>query len=320
MNEAQRTEAAAAEEERQMRVYAEAFSRQAKSVKYDDYKVKEDFRVWLNGYREKIRNEYGFKADQDAEVNAEVLHSISGKLTRGTALNAYNRLTATVKDDYMQLVDALTKEFTDPHEKMRFQECFGYNVRKKGQSIKDFAGEIKLSQDKYSDMKDNITIGNESAPNTAKIRDGIRRFKKGIRDRNGQVSVEQRRHLRYNLQHDDDLTWENAIDVASRWEAANDFDDSDDVYSEDEDVAGAAKPAKSSMDNEEPLIDVLEEEVESITLGALAMKVEANSKDIKEIRIEQKRFAESVNSQLNETKSIMKDMLAALNAMANSQK
>ena len=315
---------AAEEEERRMRLYAGAFSRQAKSVRYDDYKPSEDFTLWLNGFREKIRNEYGFNATQDAEVNAEILRSISSKLTRGTALNAYNRLTADVKGDYTQLIDALTKEFTDPQEKTRFQECFGYNVRRKGQSIKDFAEDIKLSQDKYSDMKDTITIGNQSTPNTAKIRDGIRRFKKGLRGRDGKINVEQRRHLRYNLQNDDDLTWEHAINVASRWEAANEFDEDgdDDDDDEDDDAVDAMETSKTKEKNgkkkRSTIMSAVEFEENTVAIASLTAKVETNTREIKGIKSEQERLSANVQTQLEEMNSTLKSMNSALNNPAGA--
>ena len=80
-----------------MNVVAEAFRRQASNVEYDDYKSGEDFALWLTGYRERIRNAFGLNAQQNAEVNAEVVRSISGKLQVGTPLDTYNSLPATDK-------------------------------------------------------------------------------------------------------------------------------------------------------------------------------------------------------------------------------
>ena len=100
----------------QARMFEQAF-RQAQNVEYPDYEVKEDFPVWLTGYREKIRNAYGLNLEQDNQVNAEVVRSISGKLQCGAPLNAYNRLTPTQKDSYADLVKALTNEFMDPQKK-----------------------------------------------------------------------------------------------------------------------------------------------------------------------------------------------------------
>ena len=206
---------------------ANAFRRQAKNVIYADYKPKEDFTLWLSGYREKIRNAFGLNTAQDAEVNAEVIRSISGKLQCGTALDTYNRLAQEVKVDYDLLIRKLTEEFIDPQDKRRFTEDFTYNKRKKGQSLKDYMQEIIKDQNRYSGMQDRIQVGQDQVPNVAKIKDGIRRFKCGIRNRKGKIDSSQRKHLRYSLLNDDDLTWENALEIACRWEVANDAGSSD---------------------------------------------------------------------------------------------
>ena len=129
-----------------------AISKQSSNVIYADYKPKEDFTIWLAGYREKIRNAFNWNKTQDAEVNAEVLRSISGKLKSGTALNTYARLEDTTKGDYGSLVRELTQEFLDPQAKCRFIEDFGFNKRKKDQTVKEFMQEIVEDQGKYSDL------------------------------------------------------------------------------------------------------------------------------------------------------------------------
>ena len=47
-----------------------AFRRQARNVIYPDFKPKEDFSLWLTGYKEKVKNAYGYTAAQDAELKA----------------------------------------------------------------------------------------------------------------------------------------------------------------------------------------------------------------------------------------------------------
>ena len=108
-------------------------------ISYPDYKPTMDFGIWINGLTEKIRCALRFTHDQINEVDAEIVLSISGRLQVGTALDAYNRLTAAEKEDYFTMVLKLTEEFTDPQEKQRFQEDFEYTKRKKGQSLKDYA-------------------------------------------------------------------------------------------------------------------------------------------------------------------------------------
>ena len=142
----------------QARMFEQAF-RQAQSVEYPDYEAKVDFPVWLTGYREKIRNAYGLNYEQDNQVNTEVVRSISGKLQCGTPLNAYNRLTQAQKNNYADLVKALTNEFLDPQEKRWFTDDTSYNKRNKGESLKDFAQRIRENQNRYGDMLDTVREG-----------------------------------------------------------------------------------------------------------------------------------------------------------------
>ena len=122
---------------------SKALERQPKDISYPDYKATEDFSLWLSGYVAKIRDAHGFKVTEDDKVRAEVVRSISGKLSVGSALDAYNRLEDPDKTNYERLVAKLTEEFVDPAEKRRFNEDMSYNKRQKSQSLKKFMQEIK---------------------------------------------------------------------------------------------------------------------------------------------------------------------------------
>ena len=276
-----------------------AFQRQAHNVKYADYKDGEDFTLWLSGYRERIRNAFGFNATQDADVNAEVVRSISGKLQVGTPLDAYNTLPAEVKNDYDRLIRKLTEEYIDPQEQERFVENLAYNKRKAGQSLKEFQNEIKKDQNKYLDMKDMIGEGDAATINLAKVHDGIRRFKKGLRDRKGNFNESLNRHVKLNLCKNADFTWENALDSASRWEAANDFSDIDSSdASDNENDRGS--PVEATK-----IVGALES---SAVFTSLVKRVEANEKNIEDLQIGQERLSATVNSQFNEIKEMFQSM------------
>ena len=289
-------------------------------ISYPDYKASEDFPLWLNGYREKVCLAFGFNQNQQDEVNAEVIKSISGKLTSGTALDTYNRLSPNTKDDYERLIETLTNEFLDPQEKDRFNENFGYNKRKKGQSLKDFMQEIIKDQNRYSSMPEYVTINNTRVKNATKIKDGIRRFRKGIRNRKGQKDRGQQEHMRYNLHKDEDLTWENALEVACRWEAAHDVatsssSDSESSSSEDQlEVVEAKKnkkkeKKKGKSKKKSSSIATVEE------VGAIATlvdKVETNAREIKGVKSEQERLAANVTTWKNETSSTLNEILQAV--------
>ena len=307
---------------------ANALRRQPQNVKYHDYKPKEDFSLWLAGYREKVRNAFGFAVDQNAELEQEVVRSISGKLTSGPALDAYDRLLAPTKLNYELLKAALLNEFVDPQEKTRFQEDFGFNKRKKDQSLKEFMQEIIKDQGRYSDMRDTIGLGVAAGPNQEKIRDGIRRFKKGIRNKEGKKDSNQIRHLRYNLLTNADLNWETALDIASRWEAANDVDDnpsSSSSSSEEEDSLDAVecvkgkKEAKSSRKSKKVVINALEGDDARGAVAALTVEVKKNARDIKGVKSEQERLTANVTSWINETTYTMGQILTVVKGIQAGQ-
>ena len=223
-------------------------------------------------------------------------------------MDTYTRLSDADKTEYTRLVEALTREFVDPQERRRFIENLAFNKRRKNQSLKDFMQEIIKDQNKYSGMRDNITVADVSVPNTEKIKDGIRRFKIGIRTRDGRRDKDQIRHLRYNLQEDEDLTWENALKVASRWEAANEqgssTEESSDSDSSDDEPIGAVatkrKSKKASLKNA------------SLSLASLSLKVAANSKDIRDIKENQEQFNLNLESWKEETQTTLNAILAAV--------
>ena len=277
--------------------FARALQQQSKNVIYPDYKTKEDFSLWLTGFREKIRNAFHYTPAQEDLVNAEVVRSISGKLQCGAALDTYNRLEAAVKADYEQLIPKLTEEFLDPQEKMKFIENFSYNKRRKGQSIKEFMQEIIKDMNRYSGMPDNVMVGGASVPNQTKIKEEVRRFKRGIRDVNGEKNRELSVHMKFHLHNDDDLTWEKALEAASRWEAANYKDDESGSSSsgssdEGEKVAAATKGRARRKSGKMVLTTVMREE----EVASLAEQVEANTLDIREIKSEQERMSTELNT------------------------
>ena len=218
---AEQREAREAEEARveaMMERFARAMSCQPQDVVYDDYQMKDDFTLWLQGYREKIRSAYGYTAAQDAEVNAEVVRSISGRLEPGTPLDTFNRLTPAVKSSYTLLTEKLTSEFVDPQEKRNFLKNFAHNKRKKGQSIQEFLQVIVNDQNRFSGMPDKITVGGQEVENDAKVKDGIRRFTTGMRDRRGKKNRSLKESMDFGLVEDKDFTWEIALELAIRWE------------------------------------------------------------------------------------------------------
>jgi len=309
---------------------ADAFRRQARNIQYADFKTTEDFSIWLAGYREKIRNAFGLNREQDDQVDAEVLRSISGKLHSGTALDTYNRLPAAIKGNYAQLVERLTAEFIDPQEQQRFLEDYSYDKRQKGQSLKDFMQQIIKNQNKYAGMNDEIGVGADRVKNVTKIHDGIRRFKKGIRNRQGKKDKNQIRHLQYNLLKNDDLTWENALEVASRWEAANDFgrgessssssSESDNPHEAVETEKEKEKRKKSKKDKKSDAKTVIINAIEESTvLATLADRVKTNERDIKGVKSEQEKLSANIKSWRDENAATLEEILQTVKGQASQK-
>ena len=228
-------------------------------IEYPDYSPPDDFKTWVSGYQARVQRAFGFKPDEIDKIRAEVVCSIPGKLAVGSALDAYNRLNEGDKMDYDRLITRLSEEFLDPRAKRKFNASEKYNIRKKNQSLKDFADEIKKDMTRYSYSPAMVyTAAGDSIPNPEREREGVRRFIEGIRDEKGHEDPEFKRHLSYHLQDESEFTWTNALDVASRLEALDDD--------------GKRGIATKSSEEEE------EEDTEEEELGAMAAKTKSKSK------------------------------------------
>lgn len=297
---------------------AEAYNR--KAIVYPDYDPKKDFPSWLGGYREKVRNALGIARTPGDEtlVDAEILRSIASKLACGPALDTYQRQLETVKADYAQLTKKLTEEFLDPQEKQRFLEDLEYNKRRKSQSIKDYMQDIIKDQNRYSDLA-----------GEAKVKDGIRRFRNGIRNRRGKVDKKLKTQLRYNLHSETDMTWEKAVDIANRWEAAHDgpssetsesSSDSDGANDEEVEAVTSKKkrgkrPSKKDR-RKDSVIAAVSDDVAILTervdhMATMSDKVEANAREIKGVKSENERMAANVTMWKDETSATLQEILQA---------
>lgn len=276
-----------------------ALDRQPKHIFYPDYETTEDFSLWLSGYVARIREAHGFKVTEDEKVRAEVVRSISGKLSVGSALDAYNRLDDPDKTDYDRLSAKLTEEFVDPAEKRVFNEDMSYNKRQKGQSLKEFIQEIKKDMNKYSTIPDKVpAAGGGMIDNPEKERQGVRRFRAGIRDKKGKKNKELKKHLLYHLVDESELTWETAITVTTRWESAQ----------WKRSGSSSSSSSSSSSDDKAAVLDDSPNEKDSgNAISALAKQVLKNKNGIEELRVSQDKliaaFSELKSSfdELNET-------------------
>ena len=266
---------------------ANALTRQPRYINYPDYKTKDDFPLWLSGYWAKIRHGYGYKLTEDDMVKEEVIRSISGKLSVGGALDAYDCLTDAERANYELLVKRLTEEFTDNQEKRIFNESMSYNKRKKGQRLKEFMQEIKKDVNRYSGLPEKITQGGAQVANPEVERQGVRRFRAGMRNKKGKKDKDLSRHLLFHLMDDADLTWENAIKIASRWEMAAGIMDSEEEVEEDENGEEEEEAEKSgSVAIKESAIN---EKDKKICIATLADQVQENQLKIKEMEMAQAR-------------------------------
>ena len=222
--------------------------RQPRHISYPDYKTKEDFTTWVAGYGKKIQYSFGYKNNEYRKVREEVVRSISGKLTPGAALDAYERLTDEERNNYDKLITRLTEEFTDPRVKQKFNDNKDFNKRKKGQTLKEYAEVIKRDLKRYSDIPETMYSANGAlVPNPARERDGIKRFIKGMRNEEGKLNEKFRDNLGYHLMEDDELNWKNAISVASRWERI--FDENASGTASEPEPSGSSSSSSSEDDD-----------------------------------------------------------------------
>ena len=262
----------------------QALVNQPKYFKYKDYETTDDFPLWLSGYAAKIRLAYGYQIDEEQKVKDEIVRSISGKLSAGSALDAYQNLPVEDKRDYGRLVSKLTEEFADPNARSQFQDNIDFNKRKKKQKLKDFCQEIKRDIDRYSGLTD---------PDE-KERQGVRRFRAGMRTIEGKRSVDLAEHMNYHLQSDDEMKWKHALKVASKWELARGR------------TEGAAAPnsssSSSSDDDDVEVVDTKKKKsrkstkVKGNAIAALADQVHENQMKISKIETAQERLSTTVGA------------------------
>ena len=181
--------------------------------------------------------------------------------------------------------------------------------------------EIIKDQNRYSGMPDYIVVGDQQVLNTAKIRDGIRRFRKGMRNREGKKDRAQMEQLRFNLHKESEQNWETALDAACRWEAAHDLEtsesgsnessDSDDEVEAAEYVKMAKKKCKKGKKRSKGVpVDMVADAEDSI--ATLVDKVETNRRDIMDIKGEQEKLSACVKAWKDETSVTLNEILQAI--------
>ena len=265
-----------------------ALKQQRRTVVHREYKTSEDFSEWLRSYRARCSDTHGFKKANEKELQAEILLSISGKLSSGAALNTYDRLTDNKKESYDLLVQRLTEEFSDPQAKRRFNAKLDFNTRKKGQSIKEFVEDIKRDVGRYSTLTSHVTSAVRGVvENPDRENDGVRRFIEGMRDKNGDIDLDFKRHLEYHLQEQTELKWANAIKVASRYET---------VY-EAPVAATESNSEATEVDNDDESCGEVKA-IESTTgkktvLASLADKVHENQMRLTKVETAQERMSKA---------------------------
>ena len=277
-----------------------ALAKQPLTIDYPEYETTDNFSQWLAGYRAKIQGAYGLDPGQVEEINAQVVKSIAGMLSVGSALNAYNCLDPADKVDYERLVSRLTEEYSDPHEKCRFNENIRFNIRRKGQTLKDFMEEIKRDLGRYSDLPDErYDSAGASHPNREKEKEGVRRFQAGMRTKEGKKDKELKRHLKYHLVDSKELTWENALKLALNWEVAygtgtlvvEEEVEKDESLGSVEVKAMAVKPKREWTERRS------EESEEDVAFTAsLLDQVQENRRRIEKLELGQEKMAASVEA------------------------
>ena len=270
--------------------FTAALNGQPMTISYPEYKPTDDFSQWLSGYEARVRNAYGFKLEENDKVQEEVVRSISGQLTVGTALDTYNRLDLDDKMAYAKLVRKLSEEFSDPQARKKFNSSTKFNVRKEGESLKDFMQAIKKDMARYSSLPDEVrTEQGQLKGNDEKERQGVRRFIHGMRAKSGEKDKMFQKHLEHHLQEDKELTWANALKVATRYEIvwgnkeSTSSENSSDEDPDDGSKASACRKKEKASKKTEG----------NVCISAIADQVHENQMRIKGIEAAQERLAEA---------------------------
>ena len=251
-------------------------------ARYKEYETSENFLNWLSGLEARIREAYRLEPDDKETLKEKVCHSIPGMLSVGSALDAYNRLTHAQQTNYDLLVSRLTEEFTDKNEQCHFRDNIGYNKRKKGQKLIEFVQEIKDDMNRYSSLPNNISQNGVEIANPEKERQGVRRFRSGMRNTKGKKDKDLTRHLLFHLMEDSDLTWDKAISIADRWETASEVDNPQSSTSSPPESSSSSPPSQN-----DDIVAGAVGESNHDELLSLAEQIKSNSAKIREIEISQ---------------------------------
>ena len=276
----------------------EALKERRQIVYHREYKTSEDFPTWLRSYIAKCRATYGLKRtpEDETKLKEEIIISIPGKLASGAALNTYERLEDAEQSDYDLLIKRLTEEFSDPQAKRRFNARLNYNTRKEGQSIKEFAEEIKIDMNRFSTLQ--VTVLNArrvEIPNPDREQQEVRRFIEGMRDHKGNQDLDFKRHLEYHLQDQTELNWNNAIKVASRYEMVHGAVPAVEEAAAGAEAGGDADYAINAQEVCETMDSSFKPEKKT-TLSALANHVQANQMRIAKIEVKQNEMSAALSA------------------------
>ena len=159
-----------------------------------------------------------------------------------------------------------------------------YNRRKSGQKLKEFIQEIKNDMDRYSGISDKIMQGATQIPNPEKEKQGVRRFRAGMRDSRGKKDKTLNRQLLFHLMEDDDLTWKNALEFASRWEIASGVEDPSTTSLRQ---SSSSSPLTSEINGAAAGAIAEEENIDNDCLASFANQIQENTRKIERIEFAQ---------------------------------
>ena len=169
--------------------------------------------------------------------------------------------------------------------------------------------DIKKDMGRYSYVQPTtLDAAGEIVPNPERETQGVRRFIEGIRNEKGQIDEDFKHHLEYHLQDKNEMTWDNAIKVASRYESIIDpSDEESGNNSDDSDADGEAKAAKTTKKKKSVR--------SKVTISALADQVYENEDRISSIESALERMAaaqEQLAVAQEATNAMMEEMMGKL--------
>ena len=133
---------------------------------------KESWKVWLNRFED--------VAEQRGWTDADKLNELLPKLQGVAGEFVYGQLSRRIRRSYQELIQELNNRFRKVESTKAFGAQFSCRQQKAGETVEEYAAELKRLYDKAHPHRDNVT----------RCEDLLRRFLDGLMDDRARMQVE----------------------------------------------------------------------------------------------------------------------------------